>query len=191
MRRYFQLSDVTAYLIKVGPGYAPEEVKATIDRLYGMRRHLTVELNRSLKLRAGQLMAQAFSLFDVLALIAVIVAALGVVNTLTMNVLERTREIGMLRSLGMTRWQVGKMILAESMLMGLIGGVFGLLFGLFLSRLFLRAVTAMQGYQLGYVVPTQGIVISLLIALVVSHLAAIWPARRAARIRIIEAMQYE
>jgi putative ABC transport system permease protein len=191
MRRYFQINDVTAYLLKVAPGYAPEDVKTTIDSLYGLRRHLTIELNRTLKARASQLMAQAFSLFDVLALIAVIVAALGVVNTLTMNVLERTREIGMLRSLGMTRWQVGKMILAEAMLMGLIGGVFGMLFGLLLSRLFLIAVTAMQGYELSYVLPTQGIVIGLLIAIIVSHLAAIWPAQRAASIRIIEAMQYE
>jgi len=75
--------------------------------------------------------------------------------------------------------------------MGLIGGAFGLVFGLFLSRLFLLAITAIQGYELTYVLPTQGILVSLLIALVVSQLAAVWPARRAAGLRIIEAIQFE
>jgi putative ABC transport system permease protein len=129
--------------------------------------------------------------FDVLVLIAMVVAALGVVNTLTMNVLERTQEIGMLRSVGMTRRQVGRMILAEAGMMGLIGGAFGLALGLFLSRLFLIATASTEGYEVTYVVPAEGILVSLLIALVVSQLAAIWPARRAADIRIIEAIQCE
>jgi putative ABC transport system permease protein len=106
-------------------------------------------------------------------------------------VTERTREIGMLRSLGMTKWQVGKMILAESGLMGLIGGAFGLVFGLFLSRLILVAANAIQGYDLTYVLPREGIVISLLIALIISQVAAIWPAQRASKIRVIEAIQFE
>ena len=191
MRQYFGLNDVSAFLLKVLPGRSVDTVKDEINRLYGDRNHLTVESNKALKARALKLTAQAFSMFDVLALISMIVAALGVVNTLTMNVLERTREIGMLRSLGMTKWQVGKMILAESGLMGLIGGAFGLAFGLFLSRLFLVAANAVQGYDLTYVLPKEGIVISLLIALIVSQLAAIWPAQRASKIRIIEAIQFE
>jgi len=191
MRRYFGLNDASAFLLKIQLGYLPDEVQDRIDRLYGKRRHLTIESNEAIKARALRLTTQTFSLFDVLALIGMIVAALGVVNTLTMNVLERTQEIGMLRGVGMTRRQVGKMILAEAGMMGLIGGVFGLVFGLFMSRLFLMAVTAMQGYELTYILPTQGILVSLLITLVVSQLAAIWPARRAAGIRIIEAIQFE
>jgi putative ABC transport system permease protein len=191
MRRYYGLNDVSAFLLKTQPGYDPEDVKTRIDELYGRSRHLTVESNRAMKERALTVTAQAFSLFDVLALIAMIVAALGVVNTLTMSVLERTRELGMLRSLGMTRRQVGKMILAEAIMMGLIGGAFGILFGLFLLRVILMATNSMQGYELTYSVPTQAVIISLIIALVVSQLAALWPARRAARIRILDAIQFE
>jgi putative ABC transport system permease protein len=191
MRRYFSINDVSAFLLKIRPGQSPEEVQDRIDNLYGKRRHLTIESNQVFKVRALNLLDQTLSLFDVLVLIGMIVAAFGVVNTLMMNVLERTREIGMLRSLGMTRQQVGKMILAEAGMMGLIGGVFGLLFGLFMSRLFLMAVAAVQGYALTYVLPTQGIFISLFIALVVSQLAAAWPAWHAARIGIIEAIQFE
>jgi putative ABC transport system permease protein len=191
MRRYFRLQDVSTFLLKVEPGYSPEQVQERIDRIYGERHHLTIESNQAIKSRALDLTAQAFSLFDVLGLISMIVAALGVVNTLTMNVLERTQEIGMLRGIGMTRRQVRKMILAEAGMMGLIGGVFGLAFGLFLSRVFLMATAVIQGYQLTYVLPTEGILVGLLIALVVSQLAAVWPARRAAGITIVEAIQCE
>jgi len=191
LRRYFGVNDVSSYLLKVEPGHSVDAVKEEIDRLYSQRYHLTTESNKVLKARALQLASQAFSMFDVLALIAMIVASLGVVNTLMMNVLERTREIGMLRSLGMTRRQVAKMILAEAGLIGIIGGAFGLVFGLFLSRLILTAANAIQGYDLTYVLPKEGILISLFIALITSQIAAIWPARRAAGIRIIEAIQFE
>ena len=191
LRRYFGLNDVSAFLLKLEPGYPPEEVRERIDHLYGERRHLTVESNQALKARALNLLAQTSSLFDVLALIAIIVAALGVVNTLTMNVMERTQEIGMLRSVGMTRRQVAKMILAEAGMMGLVGGSVGLVFGLFLSHAVLNTINSMMGYELTYALPMQGIIVSLVIALIVSQLAAVWPARRAAQMRIIEAIQFE
>jgi putative ABC transport system permease protein len=75
--------------------------------------------------------------------------------------------------------------------MGLIGGVLGLGFGVVLTRIFLWSMTAMSGYKISFVLPLQAVAASLLIALVVSQLAAIFPARRAARIRILEAIHYE
>lgn len=191
MQRYYGLDDVAAFLLKLTPGITPDEVKTRIENTYGKQLHLTVESNTAIKTRALQLTGQAFTLFDVLATIAVVVAALGVVNTMMMNVLERTQEIGMLRSLGMTKLQVVKMVLAEAGIMGLIGGAFGLGFGLFLSRLFLLAIAQVQGYDLNFVLPMQGIVISLIIALIVSQLAGLLPARRAAGIRIIESIHFE
>ncbi len=191
MRRYFRLDDVSAFLLSVDPAYAVEEVQMRVDRLHGQRRHLTIDSNAALSGRALGLLDQTGGLFDVLALIAMIVGALGVINTLTMNVLERTQEVGMLRSLGMTRWQVAKMILAEAGMMGFAGGAFGLVFGLLMSRVVLQAMNAVTGYALSYVVPVQGVLVSLVIALVVSQLAALWPARRAARINILEAIQFE
>ncbi len=191
MLQHFKLNDVSAFLVKIEPGYPLVEVRDRIDALYGERRHLTVESNEALSTQAFALLAQTGSLFDVLALIAMIVAALGVINTLTMNVLERTQEVGMLRSLGMTRFQVGKMVLAEAGIMGLIGGAFGLVFGVLLSRAVLGNINAVTGYELSYVLPAQGVVVSLIISLVVSQLAAIWPAWRAASINVIEAIQVE
>jgi len=191
MRRYFGTSEANVFFLKLQPGYAVDAVRDRIDELYGQRRHLTVDSNLALKQRAYSLAEQGYRLFDVLGLIAVIVASFGVINTLTMSVTERTREIGALRGLGMTRGQVRRMILAEAALIGLIGGVFGLIFGLVLSRVFLMAVTVLRGYEMAYVWPVQGVVASFLLAVIVSQLAALWPARRAARLRIVEAIQYE
>ncbi len=191
MRRYFRIRDANAYQLKVEEGHTILEVQNRIDTLYGQRDHLTIESNADLKQRIFELMDQSNSMFDVLALIAMMVAALGVVNTLTMNVMERTREIGMLRGVGMTRWQVVQMILAEAGLLGLIGGALGLLLGIILSRIFLLAMNAMSGYKLTYVMSLRAILVGLFIALVVSQIAAIFPARRAARINILEAVQYE
>jgi putative ABC transport system permease protein len=126
-----------------------------------------------------------------MSIITMIVAALGVINTLTMNVVERTREIGMLRGLGMTRRQVARMILAEAGMMGLVGGAFGLAFGILMSRTVLSSINRMSGFKLDFILPAQGVIVSLVIALVISQVAALWPAQRAARVRIIEAIQFE
>jgi putative ABC transport system permease protein len=191
MRRHFKLNDVSGFLITVRPSYSVEVVRDQIDQRYGTRYHLTVESNEALSRQASALLAQTGTLFDVLVLIAMLVAALGVVNTLMMNVMERTQEIGMLRSLGMTRGQVAKMILAESGMLGAIGGAFGVVFGILMSRAVLGSINASSGYQLTYVLPIQGIWVSVVIALVVSQIAAAWPAHRAASIRIVEAIQVE
>jgi putative ABC transport system permease protein len=191
MRRYFGVDNVSVFLVKLEPGPTAEQVKSRIDRVYGTRRHLTIESNEAIKSRALNLTGQAFTLFDVVALIGIIVASLGVVNTLAMNVLERIKEIGMLRGVGMTRGQVAKMILAEAGMIGIIGGVFGLGFGLFLSRLFITSAGTLQGYNLTYVVPREGILIALFVSLLLSQLAALWPATQAARVNVIEAVQFE
>lgn len=191
LQRYFKERTANAYLLKVSSGFGIEDVRLRIDQQYGQRDRLTIETNQAIIQRVAQLMTQANSMFDVLALIAMLVAALGVVNTLTMSVIERTQEIGMLRSVGMRRRQVVTMILAEAGLMGLIGGGLGLVFGLVLSRIFLLSMTAMSGYRLTYVIPWQGILFGLIVAWLVSQIAAVLPAQRATRISVLEAIHYE
>ncbi len=190
-KRYFGVDDVTAFLLRTKPGQSPRTVRDRIDRLYGARQHLTIESNEAIRSRALRLITQTTSLFDVMSIITMVVAALGVINTLSMNVFERTREIGMLRSLGMTRAQIGKMILAEAGLMGIVGAVLGLTFGVLMSRSMLGSINQMAGFKLEYAMPLAGVLVSLAIALVVSQVAAVWPARRASQVRIIEAIQFE
>lgn len=191
MDRYFGYDDASGYLLRVQPGIASEEVRGRIEKLYGESRHVTVDSNTALKARLFQMLDEMFRLFDVLAWIAMIVAALGVVNTMTMSVLERIQEIGMLRALGMTRLQVSKMIMAEALLLGLIGAAFGLTFGYFLSRVLIMAVNGLNGYDLAFRMPPDAILGCLLIGLGVSQVAAIWPARRAVGVHIIETIHFE
>jgi putative ABC transport system permease protein len=191
MRRYFRVKDASLFLIKVADGRSIEAVQERIDELYGKRYHLILLSNTSIREQAMTLMDQAFSMFDVMALIAIVVGSLGVVNTLTMSVIERTQEIGMLRAIGMTKPQVIRMVLAEAGLMGVIGGALGVCTGIVLARILFIGMNAMSGYDLNFVLPPEGVMISLVAAIVISQLAAIFPSRRAAQVRILEAVHYE
>lgn len=191
LKRYFGDQDVSRFMVDIEPGYTIQEVKERINATHGKRENLTIETNEATRESGSALLSNSFALFDVVAQIGVIVASLGVINTLMMNILERTQEIGMLRGMGMTRRQIGKMILAEAGMMGIIGGVFGLGFGLFLSWLLINSFLSLIGYTVDYILPLRGIFIGLIISLIISQIAALWPARRAARVNIVEAIQYE
>lgn len=191
MRRYYHFNDASTFLVKVADGYDVGTVQARIDDLYGKRYRLILISNTTIRAQALTLMDQAFSMFDVMALISIVVGSLGVVNTLTMSVIERTQEIGMLRAIGMTRAQIVRMVLAEAGLMGVIGGVLGVVTGVVLARILFVGMTTMSGYDLTFVLPPSGVVISLAAAILISQVAAIFPARRAAGVKILEAVHYE
>jgi putative ABC transport system permease protein len=191
MERYFREEEAQSFLIKTQDEYLPEGVGDRIDDLYGDRYRLIIVSNRNLIEEASTLLEQAFSMFDVLAIIAIVVGFFGIANTLTMSIIERTREIGMLRGVGMTRTQILSMVLSEAATMGIIGGVLGVIFGIILSRIFLVAMSAMSGYQITYIFPFQKSILALVVAFIVSQLAALLPAGRATRIKILDAIQYE
>jgi putative ABC transport system permease protein len=191
LRRYFDIDDVNTFLLKTKEGTDSSQLANKIEDLYKDKYQLIAESNSSLRERADALLSQAFSMFDILGILAVMVAALGVLNTLSMSVIERTREIGMLRCMGMTRWQIVRMILAEAFMMGIIGGVLGLGFGIALTQIFLSAMGAMSGYELDFVMPVRAIWLSLVVALTISQLAALIPAIRAAKTPMLSAIHYE
>jgi len=191
LRRYFRSNQVSTILIKAEEDIEISGLMANIDQIYGKRYLLSLESNEVVQESIFNLLNQAFMMFDVMGVLAVIIASLGVINTLTMNIMERTQEIGMLRAIGMTRGQVIKMVLSEAGLMGVIGGLIGLLFGILLSRIFLAGMTAMSGYKLDFIVPAGGVIIGLVIALGISQLAAFQPARKAAKTNVLEAIRYE
>ncbi|HST18675.1 MAG TPA: FtsX-like permease family protein [Gaiellaceae bacterium] len=122
----------------------------------------------------------------VLLALSVIVSLFGIVNTLVLTVFERTREIGMLRAIGMTRRQVRRMIRHESVITALMGGVLGIVLGVVLGGLLVYRVDFIQ-----FSLPIASLIIFAVAAIVVGILAAIFPARRAARLNVLEALQYE
>jgi putative ABC transport system permease protein len=128
------------------------------------------------------------SLLFVLLALSVVVSLFGIVNTLVLSVFERTRELGMLRAVGMTRRQTRRMIRHESIVTSLIGAALGIVVGLFLAILVTHALSD-QGIV--FAVPYLSLVYFVIAAIIVGILAAIWPARRAAKLNVLEALQYE
>lgn len=191
LERYFGVDDVDTLYVNATEGADLDETVQLIKEEFQDEYSFIIEPNSALKERADNLMNQAFSMFDVLGVLAVMVAALGVVNTLSMSVVERTQEIGMLRSIGMTRFQVVRMIQAEAGLLGIIGGVLGLGLGLVLTYILLAAMGTMSGYELEFVLPRQALWQSVVVAVITSQLAALIPALRAAKIPMLSAIHYE
>ncbi|MCA9932491.1 MAG: ABC transporter permease [Anaerolineales bacterium] len=191
LRRYFGVTDVSVYAVRLAEGASLEEVTAVIENDLGRSQSLTVESKAEFEQKVRQLSAQAFSLFDVLGLIGLTVGGLGVINTMLMNVLERMRELGGLRSLGMTRRQIRRMILAEAATMGFIGGLFGVAFGTVLADVFLIGLRAIGGYVLTLQTPYAAMAVSFGISFVLAIGAALYPAWRAGQVNIIEAIKHE
>ena len=127
-------------------------------------------------------------LLYVLLALSVIVSLFGIVNTLVLTVFERTRELGMLRAVGMTKRQTRAMIRYESVVTSLIGGALGLVVGIFLALLVTHALSS-DGVV--FAVPWLSLVYFVFAAILVGIVAAILPARRAARLNVLEALQYE
>jgi putative ABC transport system permease protein len=131
---------------------------------------------------------QFLSMLYVLLALSVIVSVAGIVNTLVLAVFERTRELGMLRAVGMTRRQVRRMIRHESIITALIGAALGLPLGIFLGALI---VQALGQYEVQFKIPVGQLITFAVVAIVVGIFAAILPARRAARLNVLRALQYE
>jgi putative ABC transport system permease protein len=191
LHRWFAAQGVDRFTLSVLPGYTVEAVSKEIETRYKDRWHVSIQTTQAFKKSILDLTDQSFRLFDVLNLIGVIIGVLGVINTLIMNVIERQREIGGLRSLGMTRNQVLRMVLAEALALGVMGGVYGLVVGLAIAQALIRGLNQMIGYDLVYQFTAQPLLIGAFIALVVVQGAAIYPARRAAAVNIVDAIKNE
>jgi putative ABC transport system permease protein len=131
---------------------------------------------------------QFLTMLYVLLALSVIISIFGMINTLALAVFERTRELGMLRAVGMTRWQARTMIGTESVITALIGAAIGLPLGIFLAALVTRAL---DQYEVRYAIPLVSLIAFAIVAVLVGLLAAIMPAQRAARLNVLQALQYE
>ena len=122
----------------------------------------------------------------VLLALSVIISLFGIVNTLVLTVYERTREIGMLRAIGMTRRQIRRMILHESIITALIGAALGIVLGIVLASLLIIRIDFIV-----FSFPTTQVIVFVVAAILVGILASIFPARRAARLDPLQAISYE
>ncbi|WP_030544045.1 ABC transporter permease [Streptomyces albus] len=176
-------------MVKMKDGPSEQAEKALAEAL-GKNPAIKIQDKRAISDEISGMISLLLNMLYGLLAMAVIIAVLGVVNTLAMSVFERKHEIGMLRAIGMDRSRVKRMIRLESVVISLFGAVLGIGLGVFLAW---AAGTAIANSMAAYTmtVPWERIGAFLALAGLVGVLAALWPARRAAKLNALEAIKAE
>ncbi len=178
----------------------PQNIFAFVDMAGGVTAANTAKLTNALKTFPDAKIATAdqfkknqeqgintlLNLLYVLLSLSILISLFGIVNTLVLTVFERTRELGMLRAIGMTRRQVRRMIRHESIITALIGAALGIPVGVVLALMVGKAIK----YP-AFTVPWGTLVVFVIAAILAGLVAAIFPARRAGKLNVLEALQYE
>ncbi|MDX6363586.1 MAG: putative transport system permease protein, partial [Streptomyces sp.] len=171
-------------------GGASGQAKDRLEKALGNNPAIKVQDKKDISNDIAQMFTLMLNMLYGLLAMAVIVAVLGVINTLAMSVFERSQEIGMLRAIGLDRKGIKRMVRLESLVISLFGGVLGIGLGVFFGWAAGELLgTRMATYEL--VVPWGRMAVFLLLAATVGVLAALWPARRAARLNMLAAIKSE
>ncbi|MFF9285611.1 ABC transporter permease [Streptomyces griseosporeus] len=176
-------------MVKTADG-ASGTVKDRLEKALGSNPAIRVQDKKDISNEIAKMFTLILNMLYGLLAMAVIVAVLGVINTLAMSVFERSQEIGMLRAIGLERTGIKRMVRLESLVISLFGGVLGIGLGVFFGWAAGELLgTRMPTYEL--VLPWGRMAAFLLLAAVVGVLAALWPARRAARLNMLQAIKSE
>jgi len=184
---YTDTHEVESILVKAEPGKA-SALERPIREALGNSPLLKVQNTEQINNEQRESLTTVLNMMYGLLGMAVVIAVLGVVNTLALSVIERTREIGMLRAIGLDRSGIKQMVRLESVVISLFGALLGIGTGTFLAwaggHLMTRSV---ETYEM--VLPWAKLGLFLALALLIGVLAAIWPARKAARLNMLESIQ--
>jgi putative ABC transport system permease protein len=186
MLTLFGPGDDTTVMAKAATGLSPVESRDRLDQLADPYPLVEVDSIADLSSELDQAVTQLVSVFAGLLAITVIIAIFGIANTLSLSVVERTRESATARALGLTRGQLRATLLAEAALLGLVGAVVGVSFGAIYGRLVVG--TALKAIGPTLVIPWSWLLGLVVLAAVAGLLAAVLPARRAAQRSIVSAM---
>ena len=189
MARDFRQTQDLFDFVKVAEGADEAKVQALLtagsERLFPVTEVLNQgELKEE---REGQIDGLVKLVFALLAF-AILISIFGIANTLALSIHERTRELGMLRAIGMSRRQVRTMIRYEAVITALIGAILGMVLGIVFAALIAQPLKD-EGFTLSY--PIGSLVLLLVFAAAIGVIAAIWPARRASRLDVLQSLQYE
>jgi putative ABC transport system permease protein len=191
-QRYWNDSAVDFIDVNLKPGVDRLAAKREVERLVAGQQRAFVYTNQQYKEWVLALINQFFTLNYIQMAVAVLVAVIGIVNTLIISVSERRREIGVLRAIGGVRGQIRKMVLLEAVAIALIGVVMGAVAGLFNTYFLVRiAAVLLAGFSIPFTFPLSTIVMAVPLVVGIALLAAWWPARRAVELNVVEAIGYE
>ena len=191
-KRYWNDSAVDFLDVTLNPGIDRATFKTELQRALKDEHRAFIYTNEEYKRWVVNLIDGFFVLNYMQMAIAILVAVLGIVNTLIISVAERRRELGVLRAIGGLKSQVRKMILLEAVALAIVGLITGAAAGA-LNTYFLVRIAAMMiaGYTIPYRFPLWLILVTLPLVLLIALAAAWWPARRAVNLNVIEAIGYE
>jgi putative ABC transport system permease protein len=188
MERDWNAKDIAFALVGSAPGVGPaalrDRERAALSGFPTAKPMTIADFKAEQRKQVNSLLGLVYALLS----LSVIVALLGIVNTLALSVHERTRELGMLRAVGMTRRQVRRMVRAEAVITAVLGAVLGLGLGIAFAAIVSRPL-ASQGFA--FAIPVGTLVVLLALAAVAGVLAAIPPARRAAKVDVLRAVTTE
>jgi putative ABC transport system permease protein len=176
-------------VVGFGPGANPAATQAAVERAVDQRfPSINVRSNSEYKDEVERNVNQILYLIYALLAISLVISLFGIVNTLVLSIYERTREIGMLRAIGTTRHQLRRIIRYESVITSVIGALLGIVIGILFGWIVSKGLES-QGIE--FAVPWGTLVVFLVLAVLAGVLAATLPARRAARLNVLEALHYE
>ncbi len=191
MRADFNKTEDIFYQINLAQGAnktaVDERLKTIIGNYPQFRLVQTQQYMAELTQQYDAIFVGMYVLLGVLSLPSFI----AILNTLAIGVIERTREIGMLRAIGAARRQVRRMVIAEALLLAAIGTAFGLLAGLYLGYVFVAGLSASGIFKMQYTFPLVALLAATAAGLLFGVIASLFPARQASRMGIIQALRYE
>jgi putative ABC transport system permease protein len=176
-------------MVTVADGADPAAVQRGIEAVTEPFGNIEVQDQAAFREKQAGFINQLLGLVTALLFMAILIALFGIMNTLSLSILERTHELGLLRAVGMSRRQVKRMVRWESVIIAILGAVLGLAIGIFFGWSLQQAIANEGVTELR--IPAGQLVIYLVIAGLAGVLAAIPPARRAARLNVLEAIAYE
>jgi putative ABC transport system permease protein len=176
-------------LAKRAPGVGDTAARAAVDPILAEYPSVSLQNQSEFKEQVAGQIDQLLGLVFVLLLLAVVIAVIGIINTLALSVFERTRELGLLRAVGMGRRQVRRMIRWESIIIAVLGAVLGLGVGAFFGWAAVSAMGDLGVDRLDF--PALRLVSFLIFAVIAGTVAAIFPARRAARLNVLDAIAHQ
>jgi putative ABC transport system permease protein len=191
-KRYWNDAAIDIINVNLEPGVERVAFKSELQRALKGRQRAFIYTQEEWREWILRLLDQFFAMMQMQMLIAIGVAALGIVNALIISTDERKRELGVIRAIGGLRGQVRKMILLEAVVIAVIGVVTGAIAGAFNTYFLTRTASLMiGGYTIPFAFPVKIILIALPITLAIALLAAWRPARRAVNLSVVEAIGYE